>query len=114
MHELSIATSILDIAIAACRDQGCSSVSSIRAKIGRASGVMVEPLEFAFECAKKNTIASDAALIIEIIPLGGDCKACGSAFEVDKPYLAACPSCGSTLLRMQTGRELEVVEIEAD
>lgn len=114
MHELSIATSILDMAAATCKDQGCASVSSIRIKVGRASGVMIEPLKFAFDCAKENTLASEAALMIDEVRVGGVCLSCGSRFEAEESYVLTCPICDSKSLEINAGHELEIIELEVD
>lgn len=112
MHEASIALSILDIIIRQCTAEGYHSVESVRVKIGRAAGIMPEALAFTFEAAKGETLARDARLIIDSIPLGGYCSGCERDFEVEDTYVLACPLCGASSFRIEKGNEMEIVEME--
>jgi hydrogenase nickel incorporation protein HypA/HybF len=114
MHEASIAISVLDIVQTKCREERCSSVDSIRVRIGRAAGVMPDSLLFAFDASKDNTVAKNAKLIIESVPVGGVCKECKKEFTAadDAQYVFACPLCGSTSFEITSGREMEIAEME--
>ena len=115
MHELSIAMSILDIVASTCKEQGHSSVQSVRIRVGNASGIMTDSLVFSFDCAKNGTVAEGANLEIDKIPVGGDCQDCGSGFTVEKSsFVLNCPECGGTDFRISSGYELEIVELEVD
>ncbi|MCE5264500.1 MAG: hydrogenase maturation nickel metallochaperone HypA [Deltaproteobacteria bacterium] len=116
MHEASIALCILEIAEASCREAGCGSISSIRVRIGRAAGVMPEALLFAFDAFKEDTLAKDATLDIERVPVAGVCGSCSTPFTVpeDVRFVTACPCCGSASFRIRQGREMEILEVEAD
>lgn len=112
MHEASIALSILSVAEQQCRSAGYSRVQSIAVKIGKASGVLAEALVMAFDVVKAGTVSEEATLIIDEIPVGGACKACGESFTTEELYILECPVCGSTLFHINTGRELDITEIE--
>jgi hydrogenase nickel incorporation protein HypA/HybF len=113
MHESSLAINIIDIAQEQCRERGCKSVDSVTVRLGKASGVLPESLEFAFNAVKTDTIASNAKLVFEIIPVGGTCSTCHKEFESQKePYVLACPHCGSTTFELTKGREMEIVSME--
>lgn len=112
MHEVSIAQGLLDIAIDNCKKQGFNGIESIKVKIGKASGVMPDSLLFAFESMKIGTIAGKAALTIDEIPVSGYCNGCNSEFSVDDAYVPACPKCGHLSLRIDTGRELNIDEMD--
>jgi hydrogenase nickel incorporation protein HypA/HybF len=114
MHEASIVLSILDIAEEHCRKAGYSTIRSIAVDIGSASGVLPDALAMAFEIAKTDTIARDASLIINEIPLGGRCAECGQDFTTDEAFMLQCPNCGGRDFRLTSGRELEVRDIEVD
>ena len=66
MHESSIAHSILEIVDEQCREQGCTTVESIIVRLGKATGVMPESLQFAFDALKEPTVAKDATMTIEM------------------------------------------------
>jgi len=114
MHEVSIALSLLDIIAKKCREEGCQTVESVRVRVGKASGVQPEAFSFAFEVVKKDTLARNARFMIDLIPLGGTCPACGNRFETEEAYILECPACGSPSLRITQGYELEIVEMEAE
>jgi len=113
MHEASIALSILDIVQSKCREEGGNSVDSITVRIGKAAGVLPESLVFAFEASKDNTVAKNAQLIVEAVPVGGNCNDCKKEFIADEAqYVFACPLCGSASFEITSGREMEIVEME--
>lgn len=114
MHEASIADSLLDIAVRECRDNGFTKIGSIRVCIGKASGVMPEALLFAFDAMKAGTLADCASLIIEEIPVSGSCNACNADFVVSEKYVLCCPHCSSESFTVNSGRELNIVELEVD
>lgn len=114
MHEASIALGILDIAEQQCRLAGCSNVQSISVNVGRASGVLPNALLTAFDLIKQQSAAEKARLLINEIPLGGCCTDCGLDFSTDEPFILECPTCKGGNFKLQRGRELDVVEIEAD
>jgi hydrogenase nickel incorporation protein HypA/HybF len=112
MHEVAIAQGLLDIVIENCKKQGYSGIESIKVKIGKASGVVPDSLLFAFESMKADTIAEKASLLIEEIPVSAFCNNCKTNFTVDEAYVVCCPNCNSFSIRVDTGRELNVDEME--
>ncbi len=114
MHEVSIAESLLDVAVDNCRQSGYAKITGIQVLIGKASGVMPEALLFAFDSMKEDTIARDAALMIVEVPLRGHCNDCGKDFEVEDRYVLACPHCGGLQYTVSSGRELTIAEMEVE
>ena len=114
MHEASIVLSLLDTLTSRCKEEGYNSIESVRIKIGMASGIMPEAIVFAFEAAKQDTIARDAELLIETVPVGGSCSDCRNDFEVSEAYVLNCPLCGSDSFKIRKGYELDIVEMEVN
>jgi hydrogenase nickel incorporation protein HypA/HybF len=115
MHEASIALSILDIVQSKCLEEGHRSVNSIRVRIGKAAGILPEALVFAFDVVKDASVAQNAKLIIEPVPVGGVCIECKKTFTVDgAPYVFECPHCGSKAFEITSGREMEIIDMETD
>ena len=113
MHEVSIAQGLLEIAIDSCRKQGYSGIEFINVKIGKASGVLPDSLLFAFDALKVGTIADKAHLNIEEISVSGVCKSCNTDFTSDESFIiTSCPRCDSLDLRIDTGKELNIDEME--
>ena len=114
MHEVSLALNLLDIIEKKCQEEGYQKVESVRVRVGKASSVQPEAFSFAFEVVKKDTVAQNARFIIDLIPLGGTCSACGNLFETEEAYILECPSCASPSLQITHGYELEMVEMEVE
>lgn len=114
MHEISIALSLLDIVVNKCQEEGFHSIHSVKVRVGKASGILPEAFTFALEVAKKDTIARDAEFVIEVVPLGGFCNACGSHFEMEGTYVLECPICASSSFKIHKGYELEIVDMEVN
>jgi hydrogenase nickel incorporation protein HypA/HybF len=114
MHEVSIAQGMLDIALGYCEKNAHSVIKSITVKIGKAAGVVPDSLQFAFETLKPGTIAENAVLIIDEVPVTGTCNSCGKHFTVDETYVIQCPLCESMSFKVETGRELNIAEMEVE
>lgn len=112
MHEVSIALGLLEFAAEYCEREGYKGIEAITVKIGKASGVMPEALHFAFEAVKIGTIAEKACLTINEVPVSGFCSNCNKSFTVEETYVLSCPMCGKSSFRVETGRELNICEME--
>jgi hydrogenase nickel incorporation protein HypA/HybF len=113
MHELSIAQDMLNIALQTAEQQGAKRIVALYAKIGEWSTIEPDALDFAFEVLRRDTIAAEAVLHIERIPLACTCKNCGNVFQPEEGILI-CMKCGSRNLSLDSGREiaLESIDIE--
>jgi hydrogenase nickel incorporation protein HypA/HybF len=114
MHEASIAISLLETVSNLCRQEGYSTIESVRLKVGKAAGILPDALIFAFDVAKMGTIASQAELVIEYVPLGGICNECGSLFETDERFVFSCPVCNSTAIKITSGHEMQIIDMEVN
>ncbi len=109
MHEVSIMMSILDTALEEANKVNAKKITTIHLLIGAKSGVVVDSLEFAFEIVTKETIAENAKLYIEQVPLRGECLSCGEQFESED--FLVCNQCGN-FGKMISGQELNIQSIE--
>ncbi len=113
MHETALALSILDIIVAKCSEAGGRTVDSVRVRIGKAAGVLPDALLFAFDASKATTVAENARMEIEPVPVGGVCRDCKKEFTAgDAQYVFKCPHCGSESFEITSGREMEIVDME--
>jgi hydrogenase nickel incorporation protein HypA/HybF len=113
MHEMTIVTGILNIVEEQARAAGARVINSIEVEIGELAGVEVDALNFCFEAARKNTLASDADLIILHVEGLGHCLQCEKDVPVTYP-VALCPGCGLPVFDVKQGRELRVKSINVD
>lgn len=114
MHEASLAQSLLETVCRQCQEADYSKILEIRLRIGQASGVQTEALAFAFDICKKNTLAKEARLVIEQVPLKGICKKCRKSFEINDKYVFNCPNCRSTSFTISSGFEMQIVDMEVE
>ncbi len=113
MHEASLAQSIINIAVDEAKKAGCEKIKTVTIRVGTNAGVLKDALVFAFDALKEDTPAANALLqCIEVQP-EGVCGECGEVFRF-KGYIFVSPCCNSPEFRITRGRELEIVEIEAE
>jgi len=113
MHELSIAQSIMQIVLTEAEKANARKVSTVALKIGDLAGVFTDSLSFCFGLLVKGTIAEDAKLIIEKVPIRGHCPHCNKIFLIENnSYL--CQNCGNPKIEMITGRELQISHLEIE
>jgi hydrogenase nickel incorporation protein HypA/HybF len=104
MHELSIADSIVDVAVRYARGQ---RVSRVELAVGHLRQVVPSALSFAFELVAQGTPVEGAELVMNEIPARVRCRTCGEESELDDwPLL--CPSCDSADVAVVAGEELLV------
>ncbi len=113
MHELSIATHILELAEEEARKAGCSKIINIELEIGELAGVMQDALLFGFEAVRKESMATEATLSIITRQAKAKCSGCGFSFPVQS-YFDPCPNCDNTLHTLEQGEELRLVAVDVE
>lgn len=107
MHELSIATSIIEIAEDEVKKADANIVLEITLDIGSLAGVVIEAMEFAMDVAVNNTVLENAKVVINNIPGIAKCYDCGEEHLVVDLY-SPCPKCNSYKNEIIQGRELKI------
>jgi len=113
MHELQIATEIIDIARREMIDHQLGSLEEIGVVLGALSGVDPEALAFSFEAATKDTALAEVRLNIEQVAVEARCNACNREAEVEK-FVFICPHCGSRDLNITRGQELDIAYVRGE
>ncbi len=114
MHELSIALSILDIAVEESERRGGAFVRAIHIQLGPLSGVVKEALTSAFELAREEYPFREVTLVIEDRPVQVFCPHCQASRPVESIQLMQCACCGTPSAEVISGRELEITAMEID
>lgn len=109
---MSLAESILKIAQNVATENNAQKISAIGLKLGEMAGVEIDALNFSFNILKKNTVAENAALQINRVPIQAQCNKCGKIFTVES-YNFFCPECDGVLI-LQSGRELLVEFVDCE
>lgn len=110
MHELSIAASIIDIAL---RHAAGRQVTKALVKIGHLRQVVPSALLFSFEVVAQGTLVEGAKLEIESVPAVGKCSHCGAETRLEQ-FPLQCATCESFDLEIIAGEELIVESLELE
>jgi hydrogenase nickel incorporation protein HypA/HybF len=110
MHELSIASAIIDTAV---RHAGGQRVTAVYIRAGQLRQVVPESLAFYFEHVARETPCEGARLELEVLPARLLCEACEHDWRLDEAVFR-CPRCGAGEVRITAGEELEVESIEIE
>jgi hydrogenase nickel incorporation protein HypA/HybF len=102
---------ILEIAGDTARKHGVEHVIAVEVEVGQASGVVKEALDFAWEAVRRDTIFSNASLVVKTVPLQALCRKCGADYQPGELF-GPCPECGDIHPEIVSGKELRVVAIE--
>ncbi|MDY4672075.1 MULTISPECIES: hydrogenase maturation nickel metallochaperone HypA [Desulfovibrio] len=113
---MSIAQSILDIALEEIAKQGCDRLDLIRVECGALAGVVPDSLQFCFEALVQGGPHAAARLELVTIPLLLCCSTCGQTFggEGQEALWQPCPACGALAGHtVVQGKELQISHLEA-
>jgi hydrogenase nickel incorporation protein HypA/HybF len=112
MHELSLAQRMVEVMVSTAAENGGGKVTGARVIIGELTGVDPETLRFAFDVARRDTLAADCVLEVIRVPLQLKCRSCGREWAGE--LLEPCPGCATTGHEVRGGRELRLESIEID
>ena len=105
MHELAICQALIGQVASVARAEQAHSVSDIFVSVGPLSGVEPPLMQNAFPIAAAGTVASDAILHLESMPIRVACGECGRESEVAMNRLI-CEHCGDWRTQLVSGDEL--------
>jgi hydrogenase nickel incorporation protein HypA/HybF len=110
MHELSVATSLIELASDRARREGAVGISRLVIRVGVLQHIG-RSIGFCFEVAARGTACEGAVLEIEEVPLTVHCDSCKAVKTPSGPFNFRCPDCGAATPRVVTGRELQFVSL---
>lgn len=113
MHELSLATSLVELIEEESVHQNFRRVRKVRLEIGALAEVEPEALRFGFEVATASTCAAGALLEILTPPGEAWCLECGQSVVIVQ-YYDGCPQCQSHRLQVTGGRQFRLTELEVE
>jgi len=111
MHELSVCQALMDQVENIAFEEQARQVVAIHLGIGPLSGVEPRLLEQAFIFARAGSIAADAELVIENLPVNVCCEQCGQTTAA-LPARLLCGACGNWRTRLVSGDELLLMHLE--
>ncbi len=110
MHELSLASSVLEIVL---RHAAGRKVTRVELEVGALRQVVPASLSFSFEMMAQGTPAEGASVKIETTKAWGKCRACGVVSELSA-FPLRCGACGSFTVNIVAGQELLVASLELE
>lgn len=113
MHELSICQALIDQVEDIARENEAVAVKTIWVQVGPLSGAEIPLLEHAYPVAAAGSVAEDAELVIESMPVRIRCRSCGVESEAS-PNRLICAQCGDYHTELVSGDEMLLARLELD
>jgi len=111
MHELSLCQALINQVEVIALEENAAQVVAIHLGIGPLAGVEPQLLEQAFYIARAGSIASDAELLIDSLPVRVSCQQCGQLTDA-LPARLICGNCGDWHTKVVSGDELLLSQVE--
>ncbi len=122
MHEFSIVTQLVKVAVKSAEENGVTEVHSITIQLGELSFLASEQMDFAFGVLSRETILEGAKLIFEEVRATIECPSCGYKGPLPKEKMEGldhyfpvlmCPECGGRP-SVTAGKECIISEMSAE
>jgi hydrogenase nickel incorporation protein HypA/HybF len=110
VHELSVASAVLESVLRHARGR---PVSAVQLRVGHLRQVVPDSLEFYWGIVTRDGVCDGSVLELESVPGRLACAPCGREWEIDMPIFR-CPTCGGSEVTVVAGDELEVESIEVE
>jgi hydrogenase nickel incorporation protein HypA/HybF len=110
MHEMTIASALVDQVCDHAERVGAAHVAEINLRMGVLAGIG-RALHFCFPSAARDTLCEGARLNIDEVPLMVMCTYCDAVKTPKALYNFRCPDCGRPTPKVLTGREMQLVSI---
>jgi hydrogenase nickel incorporation protein HypA/HybF len=111
MHELSVCQGLISQVQDIVRQHDARAVEKIIVRIGPLSGVEAALLQDAYSIARAGTVAAQAELVIEVMPVRVRCETCGAETGASVNRLL-CGECGDYHTRLLSGDEMILASVE--
>lgn len=112
MHEYSLVASVMDRVLEIAKEQGNLPVEEVNLDIGVLQEIVPELLVWAFDAAKEDTLAANAALRWKMVPARLCCDACGATYAPEDDVFWQCPKCRWNGAEVLEGDELHIRTIK--
>ncbi len=111
MHEFEIVKNILNTAIEYGKQAEATQIQQIEIQLGKATNILPESLQLAFDFFKQGTIAENACLEINYMPIISFCLTCYLEFQ-SLDHLNECPVCRRVSNTLRQGNELYIKSLK--
>lgn len=111
MHELSVARNIVEIIKSQVPENELPNVSFVRLSVGELAGIVSDSLEFCYGAITDKTPLQHSILKIDHVPTKIHCRTCKMTSATEPSFLV-CPICAGGDVVLESGMELQVIELE--
>ena len=111
MHELSIALSIVDVALEEAERRDVR-IDAVHLELGPLSGVVADALLFSYGVACSGTPLEGSRLVIKEVSIEVYCPACKAQKTLNSMQWFCCPECSTPTSEVIHGRELSITALE--
>lgn len=111
MHELSVCQGLIKQVSQIAAEHNATHVEKIYLQVGPLAGVEPALLQTAFPIARINSLAEQAEMFIQTVPIRVRCKTCSAESEASVNNLT-CLACGDWQTELLSGDELLIERIE--
>jgi hydrogenase nickel incorporation protein HypA/HybF len=112
LHELGVASEILEVALSEAERHAAKKVTSIRLRVGVLRAIEPENLSFLFEHLARGTAAEGAFLEIVEEPVRIECEGCGASEA--RAFKYECPSCRGPNVSVTGGDSLRILSLDIE
>lgn len=114
MHELSIATSIVESVTESAAAYPGARVLEVRIRVGALASVVEDSLQFCWGIVTEGTDLENSKLVVHTLPIVIHCASCNTDSELPGVQSFHCPRCGQIAADLRQGRELDIESIEIE
>ncbi len=111
MHEFAVCQDMLQQIESIAADEQATAVETVTVRIGPLSGIEAHLLSQAFPLAAAGTVAENAELVVEALPIKVKCQSCGAETEA-KANRLICGQCGDYHTQLLSGDEMLLASLE--
>ncbi len=111
MHELSIAGSLVDVALDALPPEP-GRVGAVYLRLGVLAGVDEQALQFGYDLVTAGTPLEGSRLMVEHVPVSFHCPNCHADVQPESAARLRCPGCGRPAGALLGGRDLQLSALD--
>jgi hydrogenase nickel incorporation protein HypA/HybF len=109
VHELSICSSIADIAR---RRADGRAISVINVRVGQLRQIVPETLVYCWSLVSEETTLAGSRIVVESVPARIRCRSCEQTADVGDLPVFACAGCGGIDVQVVAGEEFLITSLE--
>jgi hydrogenase nickel incorporation protein HypA/HybF len=109
VHELSICSSIADIAR---RRADGRAISVINVRVGQLRQIVPDTLVYCWSLISAETTLAGSRIVVESVPARIRCRSCEQVADVGDLPVFACASCGGIDVQVVAGEEFLITSLE--